>query len=277
MPEEPNSEGAGFVEPPLGEEIRRQREMRQISIREISDRTKISSRFLEAIEKNEFEALPAPVFTRGFIREYARELGLDPDDLVDRYMQHVKADERREERDQEELERRISGSFPMPRRRGWLLMVAILLIVAIAAVAGWYFLRSDRRTNPPAETATASGTSSSHEVPAQPIRTEQQSTAETEQAPPIRFEIQALETSWLKVSADGHEVLDGFLAEGETRKINADQEVRIESLGNAGGVRVVINGVQLDGLGRSGQVIKNRVFDREFAAGLEKKDQAGDQ
>ena len=67
MPEhdpQPYSELASF-----GEELRREREIRSISLKEIADATKISKRFLEAIERNDHRTLPAPVFTRGFIRE----------------------------------------------------------------------------------------------------------------------------------------------------------------------------------------------------------------
>src|SRR5713226_3361691 len=82
MPDDPQaiSELASF-----GEELRREREIRGISLKEISDATKISKRFLEAIERNDHKTLPAPVFTRGFVREYARYLGLNAEEIVNRY------------------------------------------------------------------------------------------------------------------------------------------------------------------------------------------------
>src|SRR6478672_7943300 len=69
----------------FGEELRREREIRGISLKEIADATKISKRFLEAIERNDHKTLPAPVFTRGFVREYARYLGLNAEEMVTRY------------------------------------------------------------------------------------------------------------------------------------------------------------------------------------------------
>src|SRR6185436_19794674 len=74
------SEHASF-----GEELRREREIRGISLKEISDATKISKRFLDALERNDHRTLPAPVFTRGFVREYARYVGLNAEDMVNRY------------------------------------------------------------------------------------------------------------------------------------------------------------------------------------------------
>src|SRR5258705_10677604 len=69
----------------FGEELQREREIRGISLKEIADATKISKRFLEAIERNDHRTLPAPVFTRGFVREYARYVGLNADEMVNRY------------------------------------------------------------------------------------------------------------------------------------------------------------------------------------------------
>ncbi|HET9228574.1 MAG TPA: helix-turn-helix transcriptional regulator, partial [Thermoanaerobaculia bacterium] len=70
----------------FGDWLRRQREMREISLRDIADRTKISLRYLEAMEDNRFDLLPAPIFAKGFLREYARYVGLSPDEVVNHYL-----------------------------------------------------------------------------------------------------------------------------------------------------------------------------------------------
>src|SRR6202171_1485692 len=86
---QPHSELATF-----GEELRREREIRGISLKEIADATKISKRFLEAIERNDHKTLPAPVFTRGFVREYSRYLGLNAEEIVNRYNYAAAGDDR---------------------------------------------------------------------------------------------------------------------------------------------------------------------------------------
>src|SRR5438105_14938488 len=83
MPEQDPQTHSGLAS--FGEELRREREIRGISLKEIADSTKISKRFLEAIERNDHKTLPAPVFTRGFVREYSRYLGLNSDEIVNRY------------------------------------------------------------------------------------------------------------------------------------------------------------------------------------------------
>jgi cytoskeleton protein RodZ len=70
---------------PFGEHLRREREMRGVSLAEIAAATRISTRFLEALEKEQWDQLPGGAFNRGFIRSIARFLGIDEDGLVAEY------------------------------------------------------------------------------------------------------------------------------------------------------------------------------------------------
>ena len=70
----------------FGEELRRERVVREIPLEEIAAATKISLRLLTALEKSDLSRLPAPTFTRGFIRAYARHIGIDPDEKVNAYL-----------------------------------------------------------------------------------------------------------------------------------------------------------------------------------------------
>ncbi|MGH7971647.1 MAG: helix-turn-helix domain-containing protein, partial [Limisphaerales bacterium] len=71
----------------FGENLRREREMRGVTLQEISAATKISVRFLKSIENEEFSKLPGGLFSRSFVRAYARYLGLDEDPLLEEYQQ----------------------------------------------------------------------------------------------------------------------------------------------------------------------------------------------
>jgi len=66
----------------FGEHLRREREMRGVSLEEISSSTRISIRFLQAIENEELSKLPGGIFTRSFVRTYARYLGLDEERVL---------------------------------------------------------------------------------------------------------------------------------------------------------------------------------------------------
>jgi cytoskeleton protein RodZ len=70
---------------PFGEHLRREREMRGVSLDEIAAATRISTRFLEALETEKWDQLPGGAFNRGFIRSIARFLGIDEDGLVAEY------------------------------------------------------------------------------------------------------------------------------------------------------------------------------------------------
>ena len=71
----------------FGEELRRERLVREITLEEISAATKISVRLLTALEASDLAKLPAPAFTRGFIRSYALQIGIEapsPTDAVEK-------------------------------------------------------------------------------------------------------------------------------------------------------------------------------------------------
>jgi cytoskeleton protein RodZ len=70
----------------FGEKMQREREMRSITLDEISESTKISARMLRALEEEEFEKLPGGIFNKGFVRAYARYLGLNEEQAVADYL-----------------------------------------------------------------------------------------------------------------------------------------------------------------------------------------------
>lgn len=252
MAEEHDNARGAFIEPSFGEELRRQRELKGMSVREIADRTKISARFLEALEHDDYGSLPAAVFTRGFIREYAREIGVDGEELVSRYMRLVRAEESKEEQELAEMQRRIEGGSAL---RKWLVPLASLALLLIVVSVFW-FGRGKR-----------GGDSETIPAPAEPV-VESEAEPPREAAPaaeesPIRIEVVARESSWISLDADGETLLEGILAAGETRRFTAEDRIQV-SLGNAGGVSITINGVRLEPLGRTGQVVRDRVFDRSF-------------
>ena len=82
----------------FGEELKRERELRQITLREISESTKINLRYLEALERNDFTHLPGGVFNKGFVRAFAEHIGVDAEAMVNAYLLEEKS--QREERNE---------------------------------------------------------------------------------------------------------------------------------------------------------------------------------
>ncbi|MEO8197020.1 MAG: RodZ domain-containing protein [Thermoanaerobaculia bacterium] len=132
----------------FGAWLRHQREARSVSMREIADNSKISLRYLEALEQDRFDVLPAPVFARGFLREYARVVGLNPDEVVNLYL--VALEERAEgtRRIEHPKPARAESLSSAPSSLGYglLLGLAVVLFVGIAALLS--FLAERRRGVP---------------------------------------------------------------------------------------------------------------------------------
>jgi len=73
----------------FGETLKRERELREISLRQIAEATKIAIRYLEALEANQFDVLPGGLFNKGFIRAYSRFIGIDGEAMVNTYLQEA--------------------------------------------------------------------------------------------------------------------------------------------------------------------------------------------
>jgi cytoskeleton protein RodZ len=134
----------------FGEEIRRERELREITLREISEATKISMRYLDALERNDFRHLPGGVFNKGFVRAYAQFIGTDPDAMVNAYLLEEQSQEARAR--QREGAKRPEHSFSPAKAAGrrssrlaWAVAALVLLLVVAGIVLGILLLRSRSR------------------------------------------------------------------------------------------------------------------------------------
>jgi transcriptional regulator with XRE-family HTH domain len=273
----PHSELASF-----GEELRREREIRGISLKEIADATKISKRFLEAIERNDHRTLPAPVFTRGFVREYAKYLGLNVDEIVNRYNYAAAGDDRIEK--SAHLER-LTAPPPPPvkekpyRPRGippWYarfdanVIVTVIIIAALACLGYWAFKHKRETTAAAAHEETVTTT---HAPPktAPAAKTASAAPATTSSAAPandetLRLVVQANARSWIVLEADGKTVYNDEMRQGERWSYEAKDHFRFKTIGNAGGVALTLNDVAIPPFGADGDVVHDRVLDREFLA-----------
>lgn len=266
MPEQESPPQGGASElASFGEELRREREIRGISLKEISDATKISKRFLDALERNDHHTLPAPVFTRGFVREYARYVGLSAEDMVNRYNFAAAHDDRIEKPPQIEkyassMPRDISPK-PQPKRgippayarvnRNAIAVFGIVL--ALAAVAWWAVQPKLGDRESAAETPVVTAPKPAVLPP-------------TATVPPVddsklRLEIEATDVSWISVRADGKRVFEDELQRGERRAFEALDHFQFRT-GNAAGVVLRLNGVEVPQLGPEGRT-REAKFDRE--------------
>src|SRR5579872_3136964 len=117
----------------FGESLKREREMRGVTLEEITGATRIATRFLEAIENEEWDQLPGGVFNRGFVRAVARYLGLDEENIVAEYILAVG------DRPSVPV---WTGSPPVVTpEQPWLAWILAAIFVCVLLVGGWFGTR----------------------------------------------------------------------------------------------------------------------------------------
>lgn len=149
----------------LGAELKRHREERAIELQEISNATRIGIRYLRAIEDNDFDALPGGLFTRSFIKTYARYVGMDESQALQRFLEET--DQGKDESRRYDLA--LEGVRQKARQSLWAttgILLSILIVLGLGGMGGWHFwqrwkVRSSNElqtTSPapsPAQNATA--------------------------------------------------------------------------------------------------------------------------
>lgn len=218
----------------FGEELRLAREARGISLREISEQTRISVRYLEAIEANDYKRLPGGIFNRSFIKAYARYVGYDEQAAIEAYTRTAR--EQGDSFDEVSTTPYQSRVYTDGNSRSPL--VTLLLTVLILAVLSlvvwgakhWYERREAAREN---------GTSIASPPTAQPGTQQQPATQTTPGAATasggsvpagaLHVEVAARgESVWFNVQQDDSKKPTGVILEPEqTKSFDPQQQLRI--------------------------------------------------
>ena len=211
----------------IGLTLQQARQKRRLKLETISKKTKISIRYLKALEAEDWDAFPAPTYLQAFLRNYANFLNLDSDELVREYKKYLEA----------------AAKIPATKRlipkrirskRLTILPVAISIMVLIIW-GGWFlFFRSP---SPPVIKVTE------------------------EKKIPLILSVTAIEEAWVGITVDGKEEVQELLLVGDSRIWEAEKSLKIR-VGNAGGIELELNGKPLEPLGERGQ-IATKTFRRE--------------
>jgi len=248
---------AGF-----GEHLRREREMRGVSLEEIAGATRISTRFLDALEKEAWDRLPGGVFNRGFVRTVARFLGLEEENLLAEYA----------------LAMRLPGATAVPaepprqpsalRKAPWIaLALAAVLALTAAGWSGWRWISARRAeliaaaTALPAPPAPPPAPPSLWAPPTDPVTppAPKQNASpwaalqpQAEPARELQLKIDAERETSLTVTSDGQQIFAGTILPGETHIVSARNALAIETK-DAGAIHLELNGQTLAPIGPPGQ------------------------
>ena len=244
----------------FGEKLRRERELRGVSLREIADGTKISVRFLQALEEDRIETLPGGLFPRVFAKQYAVFLGLDADRIVADFV---------EAHGERVPERRPA---PMQIRRAPLPLGHIFLaLVGVAAVA--LTLRRGAPPPPPSPSPSPTPLAAPVVLPTDRVYPSPALATEEKAGDSLVLTMTAQADCWVEVRADGATLVNRVLVQGESQTFEARGEI-VLSVGNAGALSIRVNDRPALPLGRSGEVRKNIVITRQNLPDLVGQDDA---
>jgi cytoskeleton protein RodZ len=276
--------------PRAGADLRAARERIGWSLPDIADALRIRPAYLEALEAGRIADLPGNAYTLGFMRSYARALGLDPDEVARRFKAEAEAVSRGTE---------LAFPAPVPERGVPAGAVALLgVVLAVGAYAGWYHLSGEGRL--PAETSLqipmrlaplAEQAMPPHAAPPAPVGPRVAAPAdpapvqeaEAPSAPSIspssaaaavtppaappdqsRIVLRANADAWVQVrDKAGPVLLSRTLHAGETWPVPARPNLLLTT-GNAGGTDLLVDGAATPSLGGSGAVRRDLALDADL-------------
>ena len=247
----------------IGEILREARERKDVSFAEIEEAIKIKKRYLLALEHEEWSVLPGKVYAKGFLRTYARYLGLDERSLSDLYelstatsgtersdaLSQTPGRKRKGRKKKKQPEVDLHNK---PKKK--MIYVLCVLSIAVLTFAVWayktYYLNeieAEKTTPPPIV-----------QPQPQPESETKPEIIEPEPEPVILtafvIRLEATESCWLRLRDQKNLVYEGTMLPGEVREYEDIETIDIR-IGNAGGLVMTLNGIKIPPLGTSGQVV----------------------
>jgi cytoskeleton protein RodZ len=259
--------------PALGERFRAAREARGLTLSDVAEHIRIRSVYLAAIEDENWSAIGAPVYIRGFLRTYARFLGLEPEEVVAEFNSQASAPP--------PPVPTVPGAPPRtsyladeePPARGLspLIWVASLVAVVLIAVVVYNEAMLHARQSAtvlPSNSSTAVASAAAGGVAADASPTENPTSTNPSPSPasagtlspaPLasgtaNLEVRLSAPSWLRVTVDGNVSMEGTFPAGTDRQFRG--KIARLRIGNAGGVEIIIDGKSMGTLGATGDVVE---------------------
>lgn len=263
----------------FGARLKRERERRGITLDDISVSTKIGTRLLHALEEDHFDQLPGGIFNRGFVRAYARHVGLDENQMIADYLAasgdnipgRIPESEEEPEVVEVRAEEEKAGASGVP----WGIFAIVVLVLAVGVAIWGSYAREKHKaaeavapeTSQPTQVTPAAPPVAASAKPASAIPARAPASAVTKAVSPpaspspgsFVVRIKAREDCWIVLSADGKVILQDTLAADMEKSVEARREVAIRA-GNVGALDLFFNGKKVPAQGDFGEV-KTLTFD----------------
>lgn len=243
----------------FGGKLRQARERRGISLRQIAASTKISAAALEALERNDISKLPGGIFSRAFVRSYAVEVGLDPDETVEEFLARFNqeapptAESVAAQIPEAEIE------FENRQRTAARVLKIALVAIPIAAVLGYFAWKGRAAARQQAQQdATLAAAPVAVPDPPPPAATSPAPTADAgapsaAPAGTLTLELHPSADCWVSLTVDGRKIFARVMPAGE-RQTHAVTSEAVVEIGDAGAFAFAVNGREGKSLGEKGQV-----------------------
>jgi cytoskeletal protein RodZ len=270
----------------FGDRLKKEREQRSISLDDISLSTKIGTRLLRALEEEKFDQLPGGIFNKGFVRAYARHVGLDEEQAISDYMAALGESQVKASAEAEVVAKPAPAAEqrrPVPRESRndqpvteipWTSLALLLLLIALA-FASWNYYHRDQGNEAGSNSTRVSATGNPPVAPTSPAQGSQpgSSTASTSNqtsasgqpgsTPQGTFTVllkgnAESEESWVSIVVDGNRPAEAMISAPTQKEIQATKEVIIKA-GNVGALDFFFNGKKLPAQGQYG-VVKTLTF-----------------
>lgn len=220
---------------------------KKISIEKVSEETRIAVYNLKLIEKEDLEALPDEVFVKGFLRAYARAIGADGDEAVRLYQARLNMEDRLAD----------AGSFsPKSSFAAWRnLILSITTVVAVIALCLYGVSYFENRL-PEKQAAEIPADSTHTEAATSPQETGSnvKKSVPAKRSEKLILHMTAVDDTWLKVIIDNDEPREYNLKSGENLEMEASEGFNL-LIGNAGGLKLQLNGEPIKISGKTGEVV----------------------
>lgn len=255
----------------LGIWLRRSREARKQDLDDVVRALRIRRRYLQALEMGDYDALPGPIQARGFLRNYARFLGLSVEDVLARYdaeVRGVPVQPRVPEIEAPSPRGMRTWAPPPPsveeeraavraNASGGLLKILGITFVFFALFTLLVFIwlqfgqgdAIEAAVSPPASTSVVAGQATSTPTPDAPLSFPVSADGT------VRIRLLPLSHAWISVSADERIVFQGIAGPEQAVEAIAG-EIVIVSTGNGGAFRLFVNGTDWGVLGEQGQIVR---------------------